>query len=661
MAYKRQSAQPVIEGGTGAVTLTDHGVLVGSGTSAVDALTAGSNGQALIGSTGVDPVFATLGSTVGTIEYTTGAGSLALDVNAGLRITTGFATWGGAGAYFDDTTLGDFTLLRPGTGYINSKPISWLGAQTVTGLTAGNTYWIYIDNTGTLQKTATFTTALFTDNIVLFECLRDSTPITNNQITVKENHTFGFQQLISVYLHETIGCIIENNANGANITLNGTQGIQINGDDELTDHGLYTDIPDSGGVAETWHKFYTTAGGKWATQNVTNTFTGYWNSAGTPTALTAGKFAIYTLYVSKDNLNSSTPTYFAVLDTAQYNTLVAANTAISNGTIAKATNELASLEVAQLGYIVYRESTASIVQVTISKATLKQTLSTGGTNTAALVNTVVTSFNNVLSSADTNVQAALDTLDDFGSGTGNQTVNLYNGAGVKIVALGSINTTSSTAINCGTGGFTLTSASGNIISSTGLGVITLLNDLDVTEGGTGVSTLTSHGILMGNGAGDIQATAEPSNGQLLIGSTGNFPVLASLTAGAGISITPGAGTISIASTSTGLVWSAVTVDAAFTVNTGTFANKAGLLTMTLPATAALGDVIEIANMNTAVGWRIAQNANQYIRLGSSLTTTGVGGYLEATQLGDSVKLVCNVAGASTGYIVTSSMGNITIV
>ena len=83
--------------------------------------------------------------------------------------------------------------------------------------------------------------------------------------------------------------------------------------------------------------------------------------------------------------------------------------------------------------------------------------------------------------------------------------------------------------------------------------------------------------------------------------------------------------------------------------------------MTLPASGAIGDIIEITNMNTAVGWRIAQNANQYIRLGSSLTTTGVGGYLEATALGDSVKLVCMVAGASTGWICTSVLGNITIV
>lgn len=86
-----------------------------------------------------------------------------------------------------------------------------------------------------------------------------------------------------------------------------------------------------------------------------------------------------------------------------------------------------------------------------------------------------------------------------------------------------------------------------LIKITPTGVVTLYNDLDVTEGGTGVSTLTSHGILLGNGTGDIQATAEPSDGQLLIGDTGGFPILGSLSQpAAGITITGGAGSITFA-------------------------------------------------------------------------------------------------------------------
>lgn len=325
---------------------------------------------------------------------------------------SGIQSWTGAGAYFDDTTLGTFTLLRGGTGYCKGKLITFSGAQSVTGLTAGNCYFIYIDSSGVLQKSSTFSLSLFTDNIVLFECLRDSTPVTNNQVTVREDHPHNFQSAASVYLHEAIGSIIQNTANGANITLNGTQKIQINGADVLLDHGLSTTIPDSGGAAVTFYKYYTTAAGKWARYTATDSFTGHYNNAGTVTALTAGRFAVYTLYCSKDKLNSATPFYYAVLDTAQYTSLGNANTAISNGTTAKSSNELSALEVCQLGYIIYRESTASIVQVTISKSTLKQTLSTSGSNTAALIQTNVTNFNGWLDSTDTNVQAALDELDD---------------------------------------------------------------------------------------------------------------------------------------------------------------------------------------------------------------------------------------------------------
>lgn len=49
------AALPVIGGGTGATTLTNHGVLLGQGTSAVVATAVMSNGQLLIGQTGADP------------------------------------------------------------------------------------------------------------------------------------------------------------------------------------------------------------------------------------------------------------------------------------------------------------------------------------------------------------------------------------------------------------------------------------------------------------------------------------------------------------------------------------------------------------------------------------------------------------------------------
>ena len=69
--------------------------------------------------------------------------------------------------------------------------------------------------------------------------------------------------------------------------------------------------------------------------------------------------------------------------------------------------------------------------------------------------------------------------------------------------------------------------------------------LAVGRGGTGATTFTANGILIGNTASAISATAELTDGQLLIGSTGNAPSPAALTAGTGITVTNGSGSISI--------------------------------------------------------------------------------------------------------------------
>lgn len=67
--------------------------------------------------------------------------------------------------------------------------------------------------------------------------------------------------------------------------------------------------------------------------------------------------------------------------------------------------------------------------------------------------------------------------------------------------------------------------------------------------GVKLGTQTQFGLPIGGGFGSaISWTAAPTNGQLLIGSSGVSPVLATLTAGAGISVTNGAGSITIANT-----------------------------------------------------------------------------------------------------------------
>lgn len=73
----------------------------------------------------------------------------------------------------------------------------------------------------------------------------------------------------------------------------------------------------------------------------------------------------------------------------------------------------------------------------------------------------------------------------------------------------------------------------------------------VAGGGTGATSLTSHSLLLGNGTSAISALGAATNGQIPIGSTSNAPTLATITAGTGITVTNGAGTITIAASGGG--------------------------------------------------------------------------------------------------------------
>jgi hypothetical protein len=72
------------------------------------------------------------------------------------------------------------------------------------------------------------------------------------------------------------------------------------------------------------------------------------------------------------------------------------------------------------------------------------------------------------------------------------------------------------------------------------------------------------------------------------------------------------------------------------------ANNASLVTLTMPAAAAVGDIVEVVGLG-AGGWKIAQNAGDIIHFDNADTTTGTSGYVQSTKQRDSIKLVCVVA------------------
>lgn len=182
--------------------------------------------------------------------------------------------------------------------------------------------------------------------------------------------------------------------------------------------------------------------------------------------------------------------------------------------------------------------------------------------------------------------------------------------------------------------------------------------VNVDMGGTGATSFTANGILLGNGTSAISATAELADGQLLIGATGSAPSAATLTAGNGISITNGAGAITIAANNQN-PWVEVTgTTQTMAVNTSYAANNAALVTLTLPTTAAFGDRFIITGKGAGL-YKIAQNANQQIFFGNQSTTVGTGGSITATHRRDTIELVCITA--NTEFNVVDSIGNLDVV
>lgn len=109
----------------------------------------------------------------------------------------------------------------------------------------------------------------------------------------------------------------------------------------------------------------------------------------------------------------------------------------------------------------------------------------------------------------------------------------------------------------------------------------------------------------------------------------------------------------------GITWNNITTSTqAATADNGYIANDTVLVTITLPSTAAIGSVVEVAGAGTG-GWKIAQGTGQQIFFGTSSTTSGTGGSLASSNQYDAVRLLCIVA--NTTFSVISSQGNITVV
>lgn len=149
-----------------------------------------------------------------------------------------------------------------------------------------------------------------------------------------------------------------------------------------------------------------------------------------------------------------------------------------------------------------------------------------------------------------------------------------------------------------------------------------------------------------------------TDGQFIIGATGAAPAAANLTAGVGISITNSANGVTIDATGgVGMAFTAVTgTTQAAASNHGYIPTNVATTTVTLPSTAAIGNVVAIQGSAIA-GWVLAANTGQTIMIGAATTTTG--GSLASDLASDSVWVVC-IQANTVWSVYTSVSSGLTI-
>lgn len=159
-------------------------------------------------------------------------------------------------------------------------------------------------------------------------------------------------------------------------------------------------------------------------------------------------------------------------------------------------------------------------------------------------------------------------------------------------------------------------------------VLTLPQSVGTTSSpsfnGLSLSGVTANSFLYAGTTGALSTTTAPTNGQLLVGSTGNAPVAATLSTGNGISVTNGPGTITV-------------------TNTGVLSFSAGTTGLT-PSTSTTGNVTLGGVLGVANG-------------GTGSTTAPVNG---ALLVGNGSTYIASTLTSGPGILISNGSGSVTI-
>ena len=134
-----------------------------------------------------------------------------------------------------------------------------------------------------------------------------------------------------------------------------------------------------------------------------------------------------------------------------------------------------------------------------------------------------------------------------------------------------------------------------------------------------------------------------SDGQLNIGRTGDVPVNATLTAGLGVTITNGAGSISIAATESGSAFVTVAGTTQAMAPDTTYMNlNSGVTVFSLPTTCPAGASVSVIGYGAGSGtFQITNTVSQQILFLDAVTSTP--GFISSDSPTQYIKLKCMIA------------------
>lgn len=181
------------------------------------------------------------------------------------------------------------------------------------------------------------------------------------------------------------------------------------------------------------------------------------------------------------------------------------------------------------------------------------------------------------------------------------------------------------------------------------------SDLLYSNGANAVVGLTKvNNSSLSSDASGVPTWLALTDGEIVIGSAAGAPAAATITAGTGISVVNGNNSITISTSAAGTTWNNIAgTSQTAAVNNGYVIGNASQTTVTLPATAALGSVVEVVGKG-AGGWILSAAAGDTIQIGGDATSAG--GSLTSAGANDSVRVVCVTADTTWNVVSVFSAG-----